>query len=114
MSFVRGNTLLISGHFWNDGDVQPSSATCTLRYRDLTNRVQTTTITLTSALDADSHYFWSGSWDSSVAGPGRVEWAVQSSGALCAAAEGDFEIIANRANGAQPPDWPCGDEEFRG
>ena len=109
MSFVRGNNLIISGRFWSRANVQPTSAACTLRFCNPQGQPQTATVNL-----SETDNCWSGSWDSSVAGPGRVEWVVQSAGALLAAAEGVFYIDANEANGAPPPFWRSEDQEWRG
>lgn len=111
MIFVRGNNLLIGGSFWSASNVQPTSATCTLRYCDPAGKHQTATVNLTC--DPTSNR-WSGSWDSSAAGPGRVDWVVQSEGALKAAAEGNFTIIANAANNGTDFDvWSHARDEFR-
>jgi hypothetical protein len=111
MDIVRGNNLLICGSFWSRACVQPTSATMTLRYRDLQEHVQTAVVNL--AYNTETHK-WTGSWDTSVAGPCRVDWVVQSAGALLAAAEGNFNIVANLANGATPDcHWACG-EQFGG
>ena len=91
--FVRKNLLTISGTFENASGTQPTSVTAVLHYRDLSDTLATTTINLSLVDDS-----WSGSWDSSAAKEGRVEWMVYSSGGVVAAAEGAFSIEANCAN----------------
>ena len=115
MDIVRGSTLYIRSRFWSHGDdVQPSSAHCTLFYHDLTYRSQTTIVTLTLGNDERGRPEWTGSWDTSVAGPGRADWVVQTLGPLKTADEGNFMIVANEANGVRPPCWPHFNDEFRG
>lgn len=93
-SFVRKNELLISGKFCVEGsDAQPSSATALLSYRGISGRWTTTTINLSS-----SDGIWSGTWDSSAAQEGPVDWVVYSSGGVIAATQGRFFIDANKAN----------------
>ena len=97
MRFVRKNLLTISGRFWvHDSDAEPSGVICTLRFRSNTTGMPTTaTIALTLGIDGHT---WSGSWDSSAAGEGRVDWVVYSVGSVVSAAEGFFTIAANKAN----------------
>lgn len=58
----------------------------------------TSTVVLTLQSDGVT---WSGTWDSSVA-EGRVDWAVYSTGAVQAAAQGNFVVQANSANVTVP------------
>ena len=114
-SFVRKNLLVISGKFFtagsykdaddivldNDADdlyplpPQPSSAVCVVKFCTLTGGTNETTINLTLGADGVT---WSGTWDSSLAGSGRVDWVVYSEGGVVSAAQGSFVIQANSAN----------------
>ena len=96
-AFVRKNALVVTAVFTAlDGTLtQPSSATCTLNYKNLSGNVQTETITLTQVGVTNT---WIGLWDSNVAGRGSVSWVVYGTGPLQAAMEGCFEILANVAN----------------
>jgi hypothetical protein len=92
---TRGNTVFLSFTFYDeDGAV----AVCTSAEVQLTypgNRAfETETITLTNASNV-----WSGSWDSSHARAGWVEYhahAVAAAGEY--AQDGRFRLTANRAN----------------
>ncbi len=124
MRFVRGNVLRIRGRFYDrDGDT-PTSVSCTFCYRDINGHRQSAVVALTSETDTwtdpsgnvHTDINWVGSWDTSVAGPCRVEWAVQSLGALQAADEGSFYIDANQANGGCGTEfdvWSGAHDEFR-
>ena len=96
MRFVRKNALVCSGVFTAvDGDLtaQPTNAELVVAYISAAGVAATQTIEL-----AVTDGVWSGSWDSSVAGPGRVDWMVHCWNGLVAAAQGSFEVIANAAN----------------
>lgn len=126
MSFVRKNLLTLSGKFFvpgfcfgdgdNDEDDQgpappePSSATCVITYyapvklpawlqARWPKPAQLQTI-IPLVLQADGST-WKCQWDSSAA-EGRVDWAVYSSGAVVAAAQGNFVVKANSANVSVP------------
>lgn len=107
--FVRRGLLTISGTFqMNDNlDVdeipppsppvpapQPANATCQLSYTNSLN--QPTVFSFPLLMNPDGS--WSGTWDSTDAGPGRVEWVVFSTGGVVAATQGFFELVANDAN----------------
>lgn len=101
-SFVRKNLLVIKAFFnapegWSSDTIppQPSSAVAVVRYCTLQGSTNETSINLTLGGDGVT---WSGTWDSSVAGPGRVDWVVYSSGGVEAASQGSFVIQANSAN----------------
>ena len=122
MQVVRGTMLHISSRFRSDADTQPTSVRCVICYRDVNDHRQTATIALTAAIDTwtddDGNVHtvdvWSGSWDTSVAGPGRVGWVVQSVGPCQVAEEGHFTIVANEANGGESDEWRHDRDEFWG
>ena len=95
MRFVRKNSLICSGVFSAlDGDpIQPTNAELVVVYNNPVGAPATETIPL-GVIDG----VWSAAWDSSNAGPGRVEWMVHCWNGLVAADQGSFELIANRAN----------------
>ena len=94
--FVRKNSIICATTFTaNDGSgLQPSTAEAVLVYKNTAGQLQTDTVPL--ALGADN--VWSGSWDSSNAAAGKVEWVITCSGPLQAATEGVFHVLANKAN----------------
>ena len=93
--FVRGNQIVCSGTFTpTSGTAAPTSAVAILTYKDATTGLaSSSTVSLTN--DAGT---WSGSWNSLLAQEGTVEWRIQASGALQAAAQGQFLLQANDAN----------------
>lgn len=95
-TFVRKNELVISGTFEVEDSptTQPSTATAVISYKTGSGATASATISLSK----DANNVWSGAWDSSAAGEGRVDWVVYCSGGVIAAAEGTFMISANRAN----------------
>jgi hypothetical protein len=94
--FVRGNLIVCSGTFTPPtGNSQPSSAVAILVYPDAdTGQPASSEIPLTP----DTNFVWSGTWDSLLATEGEVEWRIQASGSLQAAAQGKFYLQANGAN----------------
>lgn len=113
MEIVRGTALRIRTWFHPEDGVQPTSATCAFCYRTAEDHHQTAVVSLTLGVDDDGNPVWTGSWDTSVAGPGHVEWAVQSVGSCQVADEGCFTIVANKANLEGPDEWPHDHDEFR-
>lgn len=97
MSFVRKNALVVKTSFAAaDGSAtQPSAANCQLVYKTLAGNTQTEMLTLTYDLVSNS---WSALWNSGNAGRGTVSWMVYGTGTLQAAAEGEFQLLANAAN----------------
>lgn len=93
--FVRKNKIVVSGTFVAaDGSgTQPTSAEAVLTYTNLSGTTSTDTVALTNTAGV-----WKGSWDSSNAGPGSVEWTIFGYGALVAALDGSFVIKANKSN----------------
>jgi hypothetical protein len=74
--------------------VQPTAVTCLLHYWNMLDQEVITTVSMTM----DSSNRWSGTWDSTDAKPGRIEWAVYSTGAVVAATQGAFQLHGNDAN----------------
>lgn len=94
--FVRGNNITCSGTFTPaSGTAQPTSAVAILTYKDATTGLDTSS---TVSLTADVNSVWSGTWNSLLAQEGTVEWRIQASGSLQAAAQGQFLLQANDAN----------------
>jgi len=114
MEVVRGTALRIQTRFYPESGVQPTSATCTFCYRTTEDHHQTAVINLTLGADDDGNPIWTGSWDTNVAGPGRVGWVVQSVGPCQVAEEGHFTIVANEANGGESDEWRHDRDEFWG
>lgn len=95
--FIRKNLLTISAVFAaNDGtDTQPTSVVAYVNYNNRSG--QRVTDQITCSYDSTSKE-WSGHWDSSNAEQGNVEWMIYGSGALQAAQQGSFQVLANLAN----------------
>jgi len=93
--FVRGNNIVCSGTFTPaSGSSAPTSAVAILTYKDATTGLATSsTVSLTL-----SSGVWSGTWNSLLSQEGIVEWRIQASGVLQAAAQGQFLLQANDAN----------------
>ena len=96
-TFTRKNALLCTMSLTAaDGSgTQPNTATLHLVFQDLNRRAQTSTIALTFDPVAKT---WGGVWDSSLAGECEVSWVVYTDLSIEAAAQGVFQIEANRAN----------------
>lgn len=94
--FVRKNILVATAMFTaNDGTAtQPSSASLVVSYTAPVGPAQQT---IAMTYDAVSKK-WMGEWDSSEAVEGPVEWMIYGVGALQAAAQGRFQVTANKAN----------------
>jgi hypothetical protein len=74
---------------------QPTSVTCQLSYTDVHGNAALDSV----GMSIDANSIWSGTWDSTPAGPGRVEWVVFSRGnGVVASTEGSFQLEANSAN----------------
>jgi hypothetical protein len=97
--FVRKNVLVAQAVFTpEDGVSAPSSAFCVVNYCDLTGVDQQVSIPMTSNLGGDLITTWTATWDSSAAREGTVSWVIYSTGALQAATQGQFQVLANQAN----------------
>jgi hypothetical protein len=98
MQFVRGNLMVCSGQFYPvdpTSSAAPATVVATLNYTNISGTRSEDIVTLTLGADGVT---WSGSWDSTNAGAGTVDWKLQTSNGLQAAAQGSFDILANRAN----------------
>ena len=101
-TFTRKNLIQVSATFLPPGFVagsspptQPSSVEAVLRYCTLAGNAASATVPLTLQADGIT---WLGDWDSSAAGEGPVSWVIYGSGAVQAAQQGQFFIVANKAN----------------
>jgi len=96
-SFVRKNLLVATATFTAASglNTQPSSATLIINYNDISGVNRTTQVPMTFNSSGDD---WVGTWDTSNSGAGNVEWMIYGAGSLQAAAQGQFQILANQAN----------------
>jgi hypothetical protein len=97
-AFVRKNLLVATAVFTaanGNNALEPSSATLVVNYNDISGVNRTTSIAMTFNAASDD---WVGTWDTSVAQQGNVEWLIYGVGTLQAAAQGQFQIQANAAN----------------
>lgn len=113
--FTRKNLLVVTASFVaaNGSGTQPTEAIAVVNYSDRITKKRTVAnvglafnATLTTT-DCDGNpvvqtNVWTGSWDSSAAADGVVEWLVYGDGALQAASQGRFNLLANLANIATP------------
>jgi hypothetical protein len=113
--FVRKNTLTVTCYaVAADGtNTQPSGVTVNLSYKNLSGVVSSSSFALTyvaptQVTETDpitGNTFtktignnWTGTFDTSVCGPGQVDWVAYASGAIQPAAQGTFLVQANKAN----------------
>jgi hypothetical protein len=96
MQVVRKNQLLFTATFEDPSGagLQPDNATLKVWYPDAAGVRQLVTIPMT----VNAEHQWSAMWSSTVASPGLIEWAAWSDGAVQGAAQGSFNLIANKAN----------------
>lgn len=96
-SFTRKNLLRIAVSFTatDNSNVEPTTATCTVRYLRKDGKHWTDKFSLVKNLASGQ---WIGVWDSRKAAPGEVEWNVECGGALIGSLDGAFLIEANSAN----------------
>lgn len=95
--FVRKNLLVCTAIFTDpalDG-TQPSVVTAYLTFTNRSGVQETDQVSL--SYDSATAQ-WSGEWDSSVGQAGNVDWMIFGAGALQAAAQGSFQLLANTAN----------------
>lgn len=92
---IRGNQVTFKTTFYDaDNNVlSPTTPTLTVYYK---SNNQYVTVTSNLSLSGD---LWVGSWDSSNADVGIVEWHISGGTGTAVAEDGDFRIIANKANG---------------
>lgn len=90
----RGNIVTFTSTFYdaNNAVLNPTAPTLSIYYKS-----NGTYITVTSNL-ALSANVWTGVWDSSNADVGLVEWHISGGTGVPIAQDGDFRIIANKAN----------------
>lgn len=95
--FVRKNLLILTGRFIpKDGSTSaPNYVSAVLTYTNTVGLPQTDTVAL--SLNATTNT-WLGTWDSSNAKEGRVDWMLYSTGPVQASTEGYFMVVANAAN----------------
>jgi hypothetical protein len=96
-AFVRKNLLVATAAFTaaDGSSTQPSSADMVVKYNDISGVSRLTTVGLTFNSSTNT---WVGTWDSSAAQGGAVEWMVYGVGSLQAAVQGSFLLQANSAN----------------
>jgi hypothetical protein len=98
MQFVRGNLLVCKGQFIPVDPLSnavPTSVTATLNYVNVSGSRSEDTVAMALSIDGVT---WYGTWDSSNAAAGSVDWKVQATSGLKAAAQGTFVVLANLAN----------------
>lgn len=92
---IRGNKVTFKTSFLDadNNALNPTTPTLTVYYKSNNEYITVTSnLTLTDAL-------WVGSWDSSNADVGIVEWHISGGAGTAVAEDGDFRILANKANG---------------
>jgi hypothetical protein len=95
--YVRKNSLIFTAVFSAaDGTAtQPTNVYARLRFKNTSGATTEVSIPLTYGSTGNN---WTGSWDSSAAAQGNVDWVVYGNGSLEAAQQGSFQISANSAN----------------
>jgi hypothetical protein len=95
--FIRKNLLVATATFVAaDGtNTQPSTATLALNYNDISGVTQNVQVPMTFNSVSDD---WIGTWDTSNAKYGNVDWMIFGVGSLQAATQGSIQIEANKAN----------------
>src|ERR1019366_5815655 len=96
---ARGATVLYSTTFFDQTGavVQPPGATLTIEYQSPQLQEVIASIALTPP--AGGQAAWTANWDSSVSGPGSVQWSVGTTVSLPRSVEdGFFVLTANGAN----------------
>jgi hypothetical protein len=94
---ARKNDVIFTGTFTAaDGSTtQPTNAETVCTYTNRSGGVSTDVTTMTYSAAAN---VWTGTWDSSNAAPGIVEYTIYGYGALVAALDGRLRITANASN----------------
>lgn len=92
---IRGNSVTFASSFLdaNNNVVVPAAPVLSLYYKS-NNIYVTATANLTFAANT-----WSAVWDSSNADVGIVEWHIAGGVGTPIASDGEFRILANKANG---------------
>jgi hypothetical protein len=94
---IRGNKVTFKSVFYDDNNIQidPVAPTLTVYYRS-NNAYLTVTANMTFS---NTENKWVGTWDSSNADVGIVQWHIAGGTGTSVAEDGDFRIISNKANG---------------
>lgn len=98
VNFVRGSVLHFKAEQFKDAEgasVTPSGVSLLLDYPTAANINVRATETLPMTLSTGVYLV---SWNSNVAGPGRVDWFWKTTGADTIADEGSITLKANAAN----------------
>jgi hypothetical protein len=102
--FFRGATAFFSTTFYdiNGNITQPPGATLSILYQNETFNPTTALIPMMGP--TGSQTAWTAQWDSSLAGPGTVQWSVSTTGGPPRSVQdGFFVLTANAANLASAP-----------
>lgn len=93
---IRGNSVTFTSTFLdaNNAAVVPASPTVTLYYKS-----NNAYITVSANMASIGSNVWSGTWDSSNADVGIVEWHIAGGAGTPIATDGEFRILSNKANG---------------
>jgi hypothetical protein len=96
-AIVRKNEVVFTGTFTaQDGSTtQPTSAEVVCTYTNLSGGTSTDVTALSYNLTTNT---WAGTWDSSNAAAGIVEYTVYGYGSLIAALDGRLRVTANASN----------------
>ncbi|MDR3427809.1 hypothetical protein [Silvimonas sp.] len=94
---IRKNEVVFTGAFvaQNGSTTQPTSAEVVCTYLNRSGGTSTDVVALTYSSVTNT---WSGTWDSSNAAPGVVDYTIYGYGSLIAALDGRFQIKANASN----------------
>ncbi len=92
---IRGNAVTFSSTFLdaNNNVIVPSAPVVSVYYKS-NNQYVTTSLNMTQTGNT-----WVATWNSSNADVGVVEWHIYAGNSTPAAQDGDFRILANKANG---------------
>src|SRR3954471_13009416 len=92
---IRGNSVTFSSTFLdaNNDVMVPEAPLLTLYYKS-----NSTYVTTTANLELEGNT-WTASWNSSNADVGVVQWHISGGNSTPVALDGDFRILANKANG---------------
>lgn len=96
-TFVRMNALLVTVVFVaaDGSNTQPSTAFVSLSFKNTQGVLTQVVLPLTYNSTPNT---WTALWDSAAAQQGNVDWTAYGAGALHAAQQGSFEILANPSN----------------
>lgn len=102
-SYIRGEPIKFTATFTDPDNPSTAATGATLRvtYINASNATETETIAM-SLVGSE----WVATWDSSVARTGKVYWHAKSTAPFISIEEGEFDLIANRANPAPSEGTP--------